>query len=112
MTENYRRMKTIAADGQRKRFEPLKARFVPGVTKNDRYAHVPSKVGAFLKGGQSLIPPQRSFSDELANRRVQQGQKFVVNGGGPRNRSTPLPQHGQQQYHQQNGNGIAHGTEY
>jgi hypothetical protein len=49
MTENYRRMKSIAAEGQKKRSGPLKANFVPGVTKNVKYAHVQSKVTAALK---------------------------------------------------------------
>jgi len=49
MTENYRRMKNIAAEGQKKRTGPLKANFIPGVTKNSRYAHIESKVTASLK---------------------------------------------------------------
>jgi hypothetical protein len=89
MSENYRRMKSIAADGQRKLHGPLKAQFVPGVTKNSRYAHVQSKVGAALKG-QQQNPAQKSFSHELANRRMNHSQKFTVNNN-PNNRSTPLP---------------------
>lgn len=103
MSENYRKLKNIAAEGQRKRFEPLKAKFIPGVTKNDRYAHIQSKVGANLRGGP--IPPQRSCSDELANRRMSHSQRFV-NGGGSVNQ-----QYGQSPYQPEeyNGNGFYNG---
>lgn len=49
MSENYRRIRQIANQSQKKRNEPLKAAFIPGVTKNEKYAHVPSRVGEFLR---------------------------------------------------------------
>lgn len=48
MSENYRRIRQIANQSQKKR-EPMKAAFIPGVTKNEKYAHVTSRVGEFLK---------------------------------------------------------------
>lgn len=49
MSENYRRIRQIANQSHKKRNEPLKAAFIPGVTRNEKYAHVPSRVGEFLK---------------------------------------------------------------
>lgn len=81
MQENYKRMKAIAAQGQKKRKEPLRAKFIPGVTKNERYAHIQSKVGQFVKGETRA---QGSLSDELGSRRVGVGgeRRFILGGGG------------------------------
>jgi len=49
MAENYRRMRKIGVQGQEKLSKPTTAKFIPGVTKNDKYAHVTSRVGEYLR---------------------------------------------------------------
>lgn len=55
MSENYRRIRQIANQSQQKRNAPMKAAFIPGVTKNEKYAHVASRVGEFLKVGLCTV---------------------------------------------------------
>jgi len=60
--ENYRRLKLIAAEGQRKLAAQMKPpQFIPGVTKNSRYAHVQSKVTASLRVSRQLIAQRRAL---------------------------------------------------
>ncbi|CAG7835024.1 unnamed protein product [Allacma fusca] len=47
MYENVQRIRRTAA--QNKSREPMKAAFIPGVTKNAKYAHVTSRVSEFLR---------------------------------------------------------------
>ena len=47
MFENVQRIRRTAAQNKLK--EPVKATFIPGVTKNVKYAHVTSRVGEFLR---------------------------------------------------------------
>jgi len=49
MAENYRRMRKIGVQGQEKLSKSTTAKFIPGVTKNDKYAHVTSRVGEYLR---------------------------------------------------------------
>ncbi|CAL8121838.1 unnamed protein product [Orchesella dallaii] len=85
MSENYRRIRQIANQAQRKRSEPLKAAFVPGVTKNEKYAHVPSRVGEFLK---TKKPPNGKEEPLLQSRRPTQAaaQRNISTSNEPINR--------------------------
>ena len=53
MFENVQRIRRTAAQNKSK--EPVKATFIPGVTKNVKYAHVTSRVGEFLRVGATVF---------------------------------------------------------
>jgi len=65
MYENYRRIRQIGNQSQQKRNEPMKAAFIPGVTKNSKYSHVTSRVG------ESLRTQAQKSAEDISRSRAQ-----------------------------------------